>query len=298
MLTHDELAIVHLVLNTDCNAWDLAPTSASPGVCRFCYRERNRVKTDPDTVRRVIDRVRAESEAHRVVFTGGDPVMPYDNHLEVALQHAAEVGFETNLHTNGLLLSDRYAGLRDHVTLYSLAVDGPEADSADWFRGQGYFERFRSNVEFLVADRRRLAFNTFTTAASVRELPRLAEFVAGIADRTEVEYWLISQYRPIGRASAGKAELYGFDRDDFVRAVDGVRGAVAPVEIFAQPTRAPEDPYPFRVWVLADGTVTADLGSVAAPRNAVIGDLLTDGFEPLARRAFALREQPQLEGIA
>jgi pyruvate-formate lyase-activating enzyme len=298
MLTHDELAIVHLVLNTDCNAWDLAPTSASPGVCRFCYRERNRVKTDPDTVRRVIDQVRAESEAHRVVFTGGDPVMPYDNHLEVALRHAQESGFETNLHTNGLLLSDRYAGVRDHVTLYSLAIDGPEADSADWFRGQGYFERFRSNVEFLVADRRRLAFNTFTTAASVRELPRLAEFVAGIAGRTEVEYWLISQYRPIGRASAGKAELYGFERDDFVRAVDGVRGAVAPVEIFAQPTRAPEDPYPFRVWVLADGTVTADLGSVAAPRNAVIGDLLADGFEPLVRRAFALREQPQLEGIA
>lgn len=298
MLTHDELAIVHLVLNTDCNAWDLAPTSASPGVCRFCYRERNRVKTDPDTVRRVIDQVRAESEAHRVVFTGGDPVMPYDNHLEVALRHAREAGFETNLHTNGLLLGDRYAGVRDHVTLYSLAIDGPEADSADWFRGQGYFERFRSNVEFLVADRRRLAFNTFTTAASVRELPRLAEFVAGIADRTEVEYWLISQYRPIGRASAGKAELYGFERDDFVRAVDGVRGAVAPVEIFAQPTRAPEDPYPFRVWVLADGTVTADLGSVAAPRNAVIGDLLADGFEPLVRRAFALREQPQLEGIA
>ncbi|MFF5146630.1 radical SAM protein [Streptomyces sp. NPDC013157] len=298
MLTHDELAIVHLVLNTDCNAWDLAPTSASPGVCRFCYRERNRVKTDPDTVRRVIDQVRAESEAHRVVFTGGDPVMPYDNHLEVALRHAQEASFETNLHTNGLLLSDRYAGVRDHVTLYSLAIDGPEADSADWFRGQGYFERFRSNVEFLVSDRRRLAFNTFTTAASVRELPRLAEFVTSIADRTEVEYWLISQYRPIGRASAGKAELYGFERDDFVRAVDGVRDAVAPVEIFAQPTRAPEDPYPFRVWVLADGTVTADLGSVAAPRNAVIGDLLADGFEPLVRRAFALREQPQLEGIA
>lgn len=298
MLMHDELAIVHLVLNTDCNAWDLAPTSASPGVCRFCYRERNRVKTDPDTVRSVIDQVRAESEAHRVVFTGGDPVMPYDNHLEVALRHAREAGFETNLHTNGLLLNDRYASVRDHVTLYSLAIDGPEADSADWFRGQGYFERFRSNVEFLVADRRRLAFNTFTTAASVRELPRLAEFVTGIADRTKVEYWLISQYRPIGRASAGKAELYGFERDDFVRAVDGVRGAVAPVEIFAQPTRAPEDPYPFRVWVLADGTVTADLGSVAAPRNAVIGDLLADGFEPLVRRAFALREQPQLEGIA
>ena len=38
-------------------------------------------------------------------------------------------------------------------------------------------------------------------------------------------------------------------------------------------------------------TVSADLGSVAAPRNTVLGDLLVDGFEPLVRRAFALREQ-------
>ncbi|ALO96760.1 Radical SAM domain protein [Streptomyces hygroscopicus subsp. limoneus] len=298
MLTHDELAIVHLVLNTDCNAWELTPTSTSPGVCRFCYRERNRVRTDADTVCRVIDRLRSESDAHRCVFTGGDPVMPYDNHLEVALRHATEVGFETNLHTNGLLLSERYAGLRDYVTVYSLAVDGPDSATADWFRGQGYFERFLSNVEFLTADQRRLAFNTFTTAGSVKELPRLARLIAGVTQRTDVEYWLISQYRPIGRANTRKAEIYGFERDDFVRAVDDVRGDVNGVTIYAQPTRAPEDPYPFRVWVLADGTVTADLGSVAAPRNTVLGDLLVEGFEPLVRRAFALREQTQLEGIA
>ncbi|WP_112465256.1 radical SAM protein [Streptomyces triticisoli] len=298
MLTHDELAIVHLVLNTDCNAWDLTATSTSPGVCRFCYRERNRVSTDADTVRRVIGRIRSESEAHRCVFTGGDPVMPYDNHLEVALRHATEVGFETNLHTNGLLLSERYAGLRDHVTVYSLAVDGPDSETADWFRGQGYFERFLSNVELLTGDQRRLAFNTFTTAGSVKELPRLAQLITGVAQQTDVEYWLISQYRPIGRANAHKAEIYGFERDDFVRAVDDVRGDVNGVTIYAQPTRAPEDPYPFRVWVLADGTVTADLGSVAAPRNAVLGDLLVEGFEPLVRRAFSLREQTQLEGIA
>ncbi|MEU6017772.1 radical SAM protein [Streptomyces sp. NPDC047515] len=298
MLTHDELPIIHLVLNTDCNAWDLAPTSASPGVCRFCYRERNRVQTDADTVRRVIDRVRSESEAHRCVFTGGDPVMPYDNHLWVALQHATEVGFETNLHTNGLLLSERYAGVRDHVTVYSLAVDGPNSETADWFRGQGYFARFLSNVEFLASDQRRLAFNTFTTAGSVKQLPSLARLISGVTQRTDVEYWLISQYRPIGRANTRKAEIYGFERDDFVHAVDDVRGDVNGVTIYAQPTRAPEDPYPFRVWVLADGTVTADLGSVAAPRNAVLGDLLVEGFEPLVRRAFALREQTQLEGIA
>lgn len=298
MLTHDELPIVHLVLNTDCNAWDLAPTSTSPGVCRFCYRERNKVSTDADTVRHVIDRLRSESEAHRCVFTGGDPVMPYDNHLEAALRHATEAGFETNLHTNGLLLSERFAGIRDHVTVYSLAVDGPDSRTADWFRGQGYFERFLSNVDFLAADQRRLAFNTFTTAVSVKELPRLALLIAEVSRRTEVEYWLISQYRPVGRASTRKAEIYGFGRRDFVRAVDNLHADINDMTIYAQPTRAPEDPYPFRVWVLADGTVTADLGSVAAPRNAVLGNLLVDGFEPLVRLAFALREQTHREGTA
>ncbi|KJS53481.1 hypothetical protein VM98_25000 [Streptomyces rubellomurinus subsp. indigoferus] len=291
MLTHEELSIVHLVLNTDCNAWDLPKTTGSPGVCRFCYRERNRVHTDEATVRRVIDRVRAESEARRIVFTGGDPVMPYDNHLEPALQHARAAGFETNLHTNGLLLADRYAGLRDHVTLYSLAVDGPDERSADWFRGDGYFTTFRANTDLLAADRRRLAFNTFTTATSLAALPGLAEIITGLAARTPVEYWLISQYRPIGRANSRKADLYASDREAFTQAVAHVRDLLSGtgIQVYDQPTRAAEDPYPFRVWVLADGTVTADLGSVAAPRNTVLGNLLADGFEPLVRRAFASR---------
>ncbi|MBV2364802.1 radical SAM protein [Streptomonospora nanhaiensis] len=283
---------MHLVLNTDCNAWDRPNAPGSPGVCRFCYRERNRVSTDPDTVRRVIDLVRAESAARRIVFTGGDPVMPYDNHLEVALAHAAGLGFETNLHTNGLLLADRYPGLRDHVTLYSLAVDGPDAATADWFRGSGYFDRFTANVDMLVADGRRLAFNTFTTGESVRRLPEVAELIRGVAARTEVEYWLISQYRPIGRANPRKAEIYGYEPAAFTAAVDAVRDTVPGVAVFAQPTRAHDDPYPFRAWILADGTVTADLGSVAAPRNAVLGSMLSEGLEPLIRRAFALRDAP------
>lgn len=290
MLTRDELGIVHLVLNTDCNAWDLAPTTASPGVCRFCYRERNRVATTPAVIARVVDRIRSESSAYRIVFTGGDPVMPYDNHLEPALQHAHSSGFETNLHTNGLLLKDRYPDLRENVTVYSLAIDGPDAEIADWFRGQGYFDRFQSNMTMLIADRRRLAFNTFTTAASLAELPSLARQIADYAQATPVEYWLISQYRPIGRANSRKAGIYGFSREEFAQAVNDVRDVVPDLPVFAQPTREPDDAYPFRVWVLGDGTVTADLGSVAAPRNTEIGNLLADGFEPLVRHAFALRE--------
>ena len=146
-LTEAELPIIHLVLNTDCNAWQLQATAGSPGVCRFCYRERNRVHTDQATVLRVLDALRAESAAYRVVFTGGDPLMPYDNHLEPALRHAAELGLAVNVHTNGLLLQDRFEDVSPWVDIYSLAIDGPDAATADWFRGEGYFDRFTANVD-------------------------------------------------------------------------------------------------------------------------------------------------------
>lgn len=293
MLARDELEILHLVLNTDCNAWDLAPTPDSPGVCRFCYRERNRVATDPVTIRRVLDIVRAESAARRVVFTGGDPLMPYDNHIEPALEHAKRLGFETNVHTNGLLLPGRYPQIAEWVDVYSLALDGADAATADWFRGEGYFEQFQRNIALLAGDRRRLAFNTFTSARSARSLPGLARLITDVAAATTVEYWLISQYRPIGRPNLAKQQIYGYPAADFTRAVDQVRPMVEAVPVFAQPTREPSDPYPFRIWVLGDGTVTADLGSVAAKRNEVLGNLLTDGFAALGRRAHTLRAESQ-----
>jgi MoaA/NifB/PqqE/SkfB family radical SAM enzyme len=288
-LTEAELPIVHFILNTDCNAWQLKAATASPGVCRFCYRERNRVVTDQATVLRVLDVLRAESNAGRVVFTGGDPLMPYDNHLEPAIEHAARVGFEVNLHTNGLLLAERYHRLRPWVHIYSLAIDGPDAATADWFRGVGYFDRFTANVDMLIRDTKTLAFNTFTAPSSIGRLPEIAAMIREIATRTRVEYWLISQYRPIGRADARKADTYGYTTEEFEKAVSAVRAAMGDIEVFDQPTRADTDPYPFRAWVLADGTVTVDLGSVAAPRNEVLGNVLDDGLTPLVRQALSLR---------
>jgi pyruvate-formate lyase-activating enzyme len=288
-LTEPELAIVHVILNTDCNAWSLNPTPDSPGVCRFCYRERNRVASDAQTVTRVLDVIRSESAARRIVFTGGDPLMPYDNHLEVALRHAAELGFAINIHTNGLLLRERYRQIRDWVDLYSLAIDGPDAATADWFRGLGYFATFTDNLAVLERDHRSVAFNTFTSATSIAELDRTATMILDVASRLRVEYWLISQYRPIGRADARKAAIYGFTPQVFRSAVDLVRERMGRIAVFDQPTRSPDDPYPFRVWVLADGTVTVDLGSVAAPRNEVLGNALNNGFAPLVRQALTLR---------
>ena len=215
--------------------------------------------------------------------------MPYDNHLEAALRHAAGLGFAVNVHTNGLLLQERFEELRPWVDIYSLAIDGPDAATADWFRGDGYFARFTSNVELLAGHQKTLAFNTFTSPGSIGRLPEIASLILGFASRTRVEYWLISQYRPIGRADPKKADIYGFTPEEFRTTVAAVRERMDGIEIYDQPTRADTDPYPFRTWVLADGTMTVDLGSVGAPRNEVLGNVLDAGLAPLVRRALSLR---------
>lgn len=106
-----------------------------------------------------------------------------------------------------------------------------------------------------------------------------------------MEYWLISQYRPIGRANATKRELYGYERTKFDQAVEAVRLSHPDLAIFAQPTREQGDPYPLRVWVALDGNATADLGSVDAPRNDHLGNVLEGSLAEMVRRVRSNRER-------
>lgn len=278
--------IVHFMLNTDCNAWDLDASDESPGVCRFCYRDRNRISSQPAQVQRVLDSVAALPDVKRIVFTGGDPLMPYDNHITVAMRHAKELGFETNLHTNGILLREKYASIAQWLDVVTLALDGPDAFTADWFRGVGYFDRFWKNIELLEQGPHTLGINTFTSSASITKIPELAEAVNGLHDRTGVEYWLLSQYRPIGRADERKSTIYGYDRELFDDAANRAREVLHDdVSLFAQPTRRKDEPYPLRLWLFSDGRLSMDSGSVLSTTNLIIGNVLTSSFQHLYKKA-------------
>lgn len=279
------LPVVHIVLNTNCNAWDLPAKTASPGVCRFCYRERNRVHGNADTVRAVLNVVRADTTAHRLVFTGGEPLMDCNNHIQLALRYAKKLGFKTTIHTNGLRLPHLYQKIFPVVDVYTLAIDGADAETSDWFRGAGYFARFQTNVDMLVSDQRTIALNTFTAPHTIERLDRLCDFVEQLSHRTTVDYWLISQYRPIGRTNPRKLEIYGFSPEVFVRTVNNIRKRLPNLPVYAQPTRQVGDQYPLRIWVQGDGVVTADLGDVQSKRNYFLGNCLEEGLAPLIAQA-------------
>nr|WP_306814595.1 radical SAM protein [Actinomyces bowdenii] len=285
-----DISVVHVVLNTDCNAWELSPSPTSPGVCKFCYRERNRVHGTEETVHEVIRTIRTETNARRLVFTGGEPLIGYNNFIQPALRYAKMLGFKTNIHTNGLRLAEVYQEIHPFVDVYTLAIDGADARTADWFRGEGYFERFQINIEMLVADSRTIALNTFTAAHTIEDISKLCDFVEQLRTRTNVDYWLISQYRPIGRTDARKIKIYGYSPDVFNQTVDTVRKRLPDLAVYAQPTRSLGDRYPLRVWVQGDGVVTADLGDVRSERNYYLGNCLKDGLATLIEQAKYIRD--------
>lgn len=282
--------VLHFVLNTECNAWDLAPVKGSPGVCRFCYRAKEQVITTKRNIEQLLRMIRSESDIDRIVFTGGDPLMPKENHIEFALQCAKELGFTTNIHTNGLLLQEKYPAIGRCVDVFTLAIDGAYAETVDWERGVGYFERFVANMRLLVNDHKVAAFNTFVSPHNFRELPNVAEMIAELAGQIKIEYWLISQYRPIARDTIKKRGIYIFSPTEFKSAVAEIVRLFPQLNIYSQPTRE-SDLYPLRIWLLADGTLTADTGRASLNQNVVIGNCLESGFLTLYTQATQLRDK-------
>jgi len=303
-----KISAINLLTTTACNAWDLPSVPGSPGVCRFCYREREKVVTDAARLERVIARAIELFDVDRFTLTGGEPLMSVWT-LPAAVA-AKRAGREVHVHTNGLLFDDGYPALGEHVDVWVLALDGAVAEYADWERGVGYFARVQSNLARLVADRRTIAINSFVSPHNRAHVGELARMLDDLATRVELDYWLVSQYRNINRANATKDRLYLYPKEEFVAEL---RAAVAPlprfllfwtpaeyvaaqsriesmpgrVVVFGQPSREPGDPYPFRLWLSADGFVTVDAG-VNQGRNAIAGNLVDHDADALLARIRAL----------
>lgn len=285
---------LHFILNTSCNAGMLKKVDGTPGVCDFCYRERENVKSSPEKIRRIFELLKQRTQVQRICFTGGDPLMPVENYAEFAIMTAKRLGYYVNMHTNGLLLKEKYSGIQGSVDVYSLAIDGAGAEMSDKLRGLGYYEIFTGNVELLIGNAEQIAFNTFVTPETLDELDELAERIHAYSMRTGVEYWLLSQYRPISRDTPEKRERYLFPSTVFKEKAEQLQHRYPSLNIYAQPTRDGEDKYPLRYWMLADGTLTVDSGNNNVGRNINVGNILEEDITVLMARVNTLRKDAAL----
>jgi MoaA/NifB/PqqE/SkfB family radical SAM enzyme len=301
-MTHElKVSVINLLTTTACNAWDLPDVEGSPGVCWFCYRETRGIRSTDQRLRAAMDKAVEHFGAERFTMTGGEPTMsPW---FGPAVRHAKQLGQEVHVHTNGVHFDTVYPEHGEFVDQWVLSVDGPDADTADWERGQGYFDQFARNMDTLRQDGKVVGIHSFVSPRNFRRLDDLAQMVHDYADRQRVDYWLASQYRDINRGSKDKREYYVFSPSefaarlrgieerftrfilflqpgDFVAAEERIEQTPGRVLLFAQPTRPDDDEYPFHLWLGADGGITVDPGGQGG-RNTYVGNLIDDPFDQL-----------------
>lgn len=130
----------------------------------------------------------------KVVFTGGEPLLRRDL-FEVAF-YAQELGFETEVLTNGILVNRsnirRIAEAFDYV---GVSLDGSNQEIHEQLRGPDTFNKTLSGIALLAENGINVSLNTVVTCLNFRDIPniaRLAHSFNSIAYQTH-------QHIPIGR---------------------------------------------------------------------------------------------------
>ncbi|HEY1347127.1 MAG TPA: radical SAM/SPASM domain-containing protein [Streptosporangiaceae bacterium] len=156
----------------------LHPTLRCNLVCRHCYSTSgpdNRVSLAPDVLLGVLED--AAAMGYEVVsVSGGEPFL-YPGLVKL-LAHARSLGLRTTVTTNGTVLSPRrLAGIRDHLDLLAVSVDGPPG-LHDRIRGAGSFDRMTEGLDRLRAASVPFGLICTVTRRSWTELVWLGRFAA------------------------------------------------------------------------------------------------------------------------
>ncbi|GEM_PF-3778585 len=275
--------VLHFILNTNCNAKELKPMNDSYGICDFCYSSKDVVKTTESKIESLLKMVRSESDINRIVFTGGESLMK-NNHIEFAVKCAKELGFVVNIHTNGLLLFEKYQYIKKWVDIYTLAIDGSNEKNADFKRGIGYFYYFNRNIDLMINENRTLAFNTFVDFYNIYDLEKIAYMINFLSEKTTVEYWLISQYRLNYRTTQIHKDRYCFSTDKFNEKIEKIINLFPNLNIFSQPTRD-GNLYPQRICLMADGNLTKDIADHYGNKTIIMGNCFSNNFIDLYQKS-------------
>jgi len=120
--------------------------------CVHCYASSGpRASADQELPgehwRRVLDAVAREG-GRSVLFTGGEPLVRSDS--AGLMCHAAGLGLQVTLFTNGLLVGKYLREFAPAVSLVQVSLNGPDEASNDAIRGAGTFRKIMRAISLLI----------------------------------------------------------------------------------------------------------------------------------------------------
>lgn len=126
---------------------DFHVTSECTQECPYCWGSQNIEAVDTDTALAILIKI-AACGAHRVVFTGGDPLKRQD--IGALLHFAKEVGLETALSTTGDLLTQAFLeSYASFIDLVSLPLEGASEEVSSRTKKAGHFTAIMKALDML-----------------------------------------------------------------------------------------------------------------------------------------------------
>lgn len=262
---------LRIIVTTRCNAGTLKPQLGSPGVCEFCYRQKEDVAGDRGTIDLLMSKIEKNANIRSLIFTGGEPLI--SPHLEYMLMTAFEKGFHCTVHTNGLLLEKKKELLK-YLICVSVPLDGTSADIADYYRGIGYYDIQQKYLPLLRQDVKSIGFHTLLTPHNIADLENMAVFVQKQLPR----YWFIKQFRAANLASKVESNHYALETKQFEKSVNSIISKYPSLNIFGSATSGMPS---HTLFVYLDGRVFAHMPG--HDDNVLIGNLLSDSWDDISK---------------
>ncbi|MFA6064968.1 MAG: radical SAM protein [archaeon] len=140
--------------------------------CEYCNISSIKSKEmTTNQVLQVIDLL-ADSGCIRIGFTGGEPLLRKD--IKEIIEHCKEMGIESTLTTNGVLIENKLSDLKD-LSLLIVSIDGNEKVN-DCIRGKNSFKMAKNAVTLAKKSGLHVALSTVVSKANKDQLKYLFDF--------------------------------------------------------------------------------------------------------------------------
>lgn len=189
--------------------------------CRFCYIPFDGMRANAAQAAEVIDTILRWGPT-AITVGGGDPLM-YRYTLDLLTRiHRTSSGVRPFVQLDSNFAHRRVNELLPElatlVDMVGVPLDTLTPDIAHVMRGdRGYPDRIRFLLPRLAEHGFCVKINTVVSNPNVKQLPELADFVAG----SGVQVWSLYEFWEIGDTAKGRAELFSLSREIFLHAVEG-----------------------------------------------------------------------------
>lgn len=157
--------------------------------CRFCFKP-NFDYNDSENGE-TLAQLLADNDVKEVIFTGGEPLL--SKSLESSLGVLVNVGVDTSIHTNAMLLNPkRLKGLVTLTTEIAIPIDSMDRRTQEYLRKIDCLSQVKRVLEQLQDSDVRIGIHTAATAININHIPQIYDFLC----KGRFDYWRIYEFNP------------------------------------------------------------------------------------------------------